>query len=175
MLRKFSSSALAVSLLTLLCSATVPAQERREVPPVRVYGDPLPADRMAVEALFEEYKEAWFRQDADAYVALHAHDTEWINAYARMFQDAEALADFIENRLFPAFDSSTSRQEIRNMQTISIRYLGNDAAVIHAYTEGERGSSRNEGEALRRTHVHLVLGKQDSGWKVVHTAIMDAR
>jgi hypothetical protein len=61
------------------------------------------------------------------------------------------------------------------MQTISIRYLGEDAAVVHMYTEGQRGASRNEGEEVRRTHLHLVLAKQTAAWKVVHTAIMDAR
>ena len=61
------------------------------------------------------------------------------------------------------------------MQTVSIRYLGDDAAVIHTYTEGQRGPSRNEDEELRRTHVHLVLGKQNGVWKIFHTAIMDAR
>ena len=61
------------------------------------------------------------------------------------------------------------------MKTISIRYLGDDAAVVHLYTDGQRGPSRNEGEALRRTHLHLVLEKQSADWKVAHTAIMDAR
>ena len=53
--------------------------------------------------------------------------------------------------------------------------LGDDAAVVHMYTEGERGAPRNEGERLRRTHFHLVLGMQKDAWKVVHTAIMDPR
>jgi uncharacterized protein (TIGR02246 family) len=159
----------------LFFSSTSAAQERREVAAMRTYGEPSTADRTAVETLLEQYKDAWFRQDTEAYIALHAEDTEWINAYARMFQGAAPLADFIENRLFPAFDSSTSRQEIRNMQTVSIRYLGDDAAVIHTYTEGQRGPSRNEDEELRRTHVHLVLGKQNGVWKIFHTAIMDAR
>lgn len=61
------------------------------------------------------------------------------------------------------------------MRPISVRYLGDDAAVVHMYTESPRGTSRNAGEDLRRTHFHLVLGKQDSAWKIVHTAIMDAR
>jgi hypothetical protein len=43
------------------------------------------------------------------------------------------------------------------------------------YTDGQRGASRNAGEDRRRTHVHLVLERQDAGWKIVHTAIMDAR
>jgi hypothetical protein len=82
---------------------------------------------------------------------------------------------FLKERLFPAFDPSVSRQEVANMKTISIRYLGNDAAVVHLFTDGQRGPSRNEGEALRRTHLHLVLEQQSAGWKVAHTAIMDAR
>ena len=40
---------------------------------------------------------------------------------------------------------------------------------------GERGPSRNAGEEMRRTHLHLVLAELDAGWKIVHTAIMDAR
>jgi uncharacterized protein (TIGR02246 family) len=152
------------------------AQERREIPAARTYGEPAnSAERSAIEALIEQYKDAWSRQDTQAWIALHAADTEWINAYARMFQGAMPLAGFIEHRLFPAFDSSASRQEIANMRTISVRYMGDDAAVVHMYTDGPRGPSRNAGESLRRTHLHLVLSKSSSVWKIVHTAIMDAR
>lgn len=152
------------------------AQERREIPPTRAFGQPHDeAERTAVEALIVEYKRAWGAEDADALVALHSEDTEWINAYARMFRGSEALGEFLEHRLFPAFDAETSREEAANMQLISIRYIGDDAAVVHLYTDGHRGASRNAGEDARRTHLHLVLGKQEGGWKIVHTAIMDAR
>ena len=164
---------LVVALLTAFSSV---AQERREVPPTRTYGQPASGEaRRAVDALIEEYKDAWSRQDTDAYIALHSEDTEWINAYARLFQGSEPLADFIENSLFPAFDPSTSREEIANMRTISVRYLGDDAAVVHMYTEGRRGAARNEAEDVRRTHLHLVLGEESEQWKIFHTAIMDAR
>lgn len=167
---------LIVTLLVLAALFPAGAQERREIPPARTIGLPGDADdRRAIEALIEQYKSAWARQDTEAYIALHSEDTEWINAYARMFQGAEPLADFIGNRLFPAFDASTSREEAANMRTISIRYLGDDAAVVHMYTEGHRGAARNEGEDARRTHIHLVLEKNDGDWKIVHTAIMDAR
>jgi hypothetical protein len=46
---------------------------------------------------------------------------------------------------------------------------------VHLYTDGQRGESRNEGEQLRRTHIHLVLERKVRDWKIVHTAIMDAR
>ena len=165
-----------VFLATLLVTLPLEAQERRDIPAVRTYGEPGSlGDRSAIQTLIEKYRDAWSRQDTDAFIALHAEDTEWINAYARLFQGAAPLAEFIEDRLFPAFDSSTSRQEIANMRTISVRYLGDDVAVVHMYTESERGASRNEDEDVRRTHLHLVLDKQNMAWKIVHTAIMDAR
>lgn len=167
---------LVVSVAAALVAPPSAAQERREVPPMRTYGEPASSDdRSAIQSLIEQYKGAWSQQDTDAFIALHAEDTEWINAYARLFQGAAPLAEFIENRLFPAFDSSTSRQEIANMRMISMRYLGDDVAVVHLYTEGQRGESRNKGEDVRRTHLHLVLAEQNGAWEVVHTAIMDAR
>ncbi len=162
-------------LAALLLALPAEAQERRQIPVFRTYGEPASTeDAAAIQTFLEQYKDAWARQDTDAFIALHAEDIEWINAYARLFQGAAPLADFIDSRLFPAFDPDVSKQEVANMRTISIRYLGT-AAVVHMYTDGERGLSRNEGEDMRRTHLHLVLAKQRNAWKVVHTAIMDAR
>jgi uncharacterized protein (TIGR02246 family) len=168
-------SALAL-LAVCLAAAPLSAQERRETFPFRAYGTPASrGDGAAIDALITGYKDAWARQDTAALIALHAQDTEWINAYARMFQGAAPLADFLQHRLFPDFPAEVSQQEAANMRTMSIRYLGGDAAVVHLYTEGNRGASRNSGEEVRRTHLHLVLGKEGKDWKVAHTAIMDAR
>jgi uncharacterized protein (TIGR02246 family) len=153
------------------------AQERRHIPTdVRTYGEPASAaDRSAIDALIRQYRDAWSRQDTQAWVSLHSDDTEWINAYARMFQGSAPLAEFIEHKLFPEFDPSVSKREAANMRMISIRYMGDDAAVVHMYTESPRGPSRTEGEDLRRTHFHLVLSESGEEWRIVHTAIMDAR
>jgi uncharacterized protein (TIGR02246 family) len=157
-------------------AASVLAQERREVPEFQIYGKPASAeDERAIDALIRNFKDAWGRQDTAALVALHADDVEWINAYARLIQGAEPLGRFLKERLFPAFDPAISRQEAANMKAISIRFLGGNAAVVHLYTDGKRGPSRNANEEARRTHMHLVLERQESGWRIVHTAIMDAR
>ena len=92
-----------------------------------------------------------------------------------MFTDAASLAHFLETRLFPAFGPGVSRRETENMRLISIRALGEEAAVVHLYTDSARGPSTIEGQNLRRTHFHLVLTRQAEGWKVAHTVIMDAR
>lgn len=166
----------AVLCLTMLGTTHVMTQERREVPQFRIYGEPGSVeDKEAVSGLVQSFKHAWAAQDVAALMALHASDTEWINAYARLIRGVEPLGRFLKERLFPAFDPAISRQEVANMRTISIRFLGDEAAVVHLYTEGQRGASRNSGEETRRTHMHLVLEKQASDWKIVHTAIMDAR
>ena len=152
------------------------AQDRRGIPPFRVYGAPAHADDVAaIDSFIDAFRQSWGDQDTEALIALHADDTEWINAYARVFQDAAALGAFLEDRLFPAFDPAISAREAANMKIISIRHIGEDATVIHLYTDTNRGRSRIEGEEMRRTHIHLVLERRPGGWKVVHTAIMDAR
>lgn len=164
--------------LALACfaSAFSLAQERRQIPEERVFGAPESAeDAGALTRALEAYKTAWGEEDTNALMALHAEDTEWINAYARIFRGKDALSTFLEERLFPEFSPETSKQEAENMTLISTRYIGDDAAVIHMYTDGDRGPSVTGGQELRRTHLHLVWEKQSSGWKVAHTAIMDAR
>ncbi|HRK65250.1 MAG TPA: SgcJ/EcaC family oxidoreductase [Terricaulis sp.] len=165
-----------MTIMALAIATPALAQERREIPAYRTYGAPAaPEHAGEIGALVEAFKAAWGAEDTQALMALHAPDVEWINAYARMFQGAEALGAFLEHRLFPAFPAEASRGEAENMRLISTRYLGDDAAVAHLYTEGQRGPSRNEGETARRTHIHLVIARQDDVWRIVHVAIMDAR
>lgn len=156
-------------------AAPAQAQERYEIPVFRIYGDPTPTHAETLEEFLRDYWRAWGSQDADGLADLHASDTEWINAYARMFQDSARLRAFLEHRLFPAFDPAVSAQEAQNARLISIRYLGDDVAIAHYYTDGARGPSRQGDETLRRTHMHLVMERRREGWRIVHTAIFDAR
>jgi len=175
------TSAFALPLVCLLAAvfalppAPASAQERREVPEFAVFGDGTQQNVASVEAFIASFKLAWSSQDAAALAALHTADTEWINAYARMFRGREALETFLRDRLFPEFNPAVSVEETLNMRTISIRFIGDDAAVVHMYTDGHRGASRNAGEDARRTHLHLVLAGTPEGWRIAHTAIMDAR
>lgn len=170
--------ALAICSLVAVSLATTfgLAQERRQIPEIRTFGAPASAeDADALAAALEAYKAAWGAEDTAALMALHAEDTEWINAYARIFRGTDALSAFLEERLFPEFSPETSRREAENMTLISTRYVGDDAAVVHLYTESSRGPSVTVEQELRRTHLHLVWAKRDENWKIVHTAIMDAR
>lgn len=168
----------ALVIITLLpfFGVNAEAQERRGIPPYRELNiEPESDTQRELHAFIEEYRTAWSEENTEGFIALHTADTEWINAYARMFIDSEALGIFLETRLFPNFGPGVSRQEAQNMQLISMRSLSDDAAVLHLYTDGSRGPSAIEGRALRRTHFHLVLTRHEGEWKIAHTAIMDAR
>ena len=176
-LRSFLAPALALVLIApIFAISPVEAQERRQLPDFTVHGSPAQAeDEAAVRAVADAFRDAWGREATDELMALHSPDTEWINAYARMFQSRDALGEFLEHRLFPDFPDGVSAGEAAAMRLVSLRFVGRDAAVIHIVTDGDRGASRNAGEDQRRTHMHLVLERRDAGWLIVHTAIMDAR
>lgn len=164
--------------LALACTMAASAQtyQRREIPELMVFGTPARAsDAAALDTLLKKYVKTWKAQDTPSFLALHAPDVEWINAYARMFRGTQALGDFLNHRLFPAMNASVSAEEASSMKLISMRYIGADAAVAHLYTDSGRGVSRNAGEDTRRTHIHLVLAKHGEDWRIVHCAIMDAR
>lgn len=173
---RISIHLIALLVLGLLSNGSVLAAERREVAPFTVFGSPgNSTQQQAVENLLDAFKQTWAEQDVEAHLELFAEDAEWINAYARMFRGKSELENFLRNQLFPAFDSQVSQEEIRNANLVSIRYLGDDTAVLHLFTDGPRGESTIPGRELRRTHIHLVFSLVDTQWKIVHTAIMDAR
>ncbi len=127
------------------------------MPAHRVHGA-LEAGVLAeIDAFLQSDKRAWAAQDVEALMQLHSADSEWINACARIFQSREALGGFLRERFFPQFDAAVSQQEMEHLKRVSTRLLGGDAAVLHLYTDADRGAPRN------------------AGWQVVHTVIMGAR
>ncbi len=169
-------TSLLLVVATICSSFSCFGNERREIGSFRTYGNPAYEQMSSeIKELFETFKHTWHDQDVEGHLRLFAKDVEWINAYSRLFQNRTEMGAFLEEQLFPAFDSKVSKEEILNSNLISTRYLGDDAAVIHMYTNGTRGPSRNDGEANRRTHIHLVIERQNLEWKIVHMAVMDAR
>jgi uncharacterized protein (TIGR02246 family) len=163
-------------LAAVALAAPAHAQERRQIPETAVFGEPASeSDAAAIETFIADYRAAWAAEDADALAAMHAEDVEWINAYARIIRGREALRTFMADRMFPGFSPEVSREDAAGLRLISTRYLGDDAAVVHMYGDSARGAARNEGESLRRVHMHFVLEKQQGAWRIAHMAIMDAR
>jgi uncharacterized protein (TIGR02246 family) len=173
---RFERCALAV-LAAVALAVPAHAQERRQIPETAVFGEPASeADAAAIETFIADYRAAWAVEDAGALAAMHVEDIEWINAFGRILRGREALRAFMAEQMFPGFSSEVSRQDAASFRLISTRHLGDDAAVVHVYGDSPRGASRNDGENLRRVHLHFVLEKQEDGaWRAAHMAIMDVR
>ncbi len=161
-------------LLISALLSTAHAQQRGEIPEYKVFGaaqNQQEAEQIA--RLVNDYQSAWSELDAQKLIALHTSNTEWTNAFARMFQDSKSLEAFLEKRLFPQFKQMFSKNQTLTFKPVSLRYLGTDAAVIHLYIEFQTDSSRPE--IIRRTHFHLVAQQIGPTWKIAHTSIMDPR
>lgn len=165
------------TLIAITVAATLQseAQERWVTPPYVTFGTISEPDATAISGLIETYRVSWGEQDVDTLITLHAEDTEWTNAFARTFRSSDSLGDFMRNRMFPNFSEEVSQNEAASFRPVSTRYLGTDAAVVHFVAESMRNGHRNDPNAARQVHFHLVLEKQDCDWKIVSTAIFDAR
>jgi uncharacterized protein (TIGR02246 family) len=155
------------------------------LPEFRVFGEPATAsDEAAITDLMRRFGAAWSTQDVGGAVEAYVEDAEWINAFADVYRGHEEIRSQFA-RLFERFESgpkATDDEEENEASRpamkrgmLSLRYIGDNAAVIHSYTESDWGVNR-AGEGLRRVHMTYVLEKQQDGkWLIAHHMIMDAR
>lgn len=190
--RKLTAS-LTIVAFAFTASSGMNAQAQEEgveaeyapLPEHRVFGEPATdSDEEAIMGLMQRFGQAWGTQDVDGAVESYTADAEWINAFADVYRGHEELRGQFA-QLFKRFESDPdeageddqgqqSRPEMKRGQ-LSLRYIGDDAAVIHSYTESDWGVSR-DGGGLRRVHITFVLEKQEDGhWLIAHQMIMDAR
>lgn len=163
-----------ITLCSAVCFFTLNAQslaqERGELPPYVHYGSEKAA---SIDAFVAQYQTAWRELDADLFANLHSKDTEWTNAFARIFRGRKELKGFVDKRLFPQFAQMQSAIDSLTLKPISSRSLSGSVTVLHLYTDF--GSAADP--SSRRVHFHLVLNKNKNKdqWEIVHTAIMDPR
>ena len=104
---------------TFLLGSPALAQERWEIPPQKTYGTAATEqDAASVAALVDDFRASWGKEDVDALMALHASDTEWINAFARIWRGSDDLGAFLRDRLFANFPEPVSRREAMDMNVI---------------------------------------------------------
>jgi uncharacterized protein (TIGR02246 family) len=130
-------------------------------------------DKQKIDQLLEDFKKAWASSNASAVAELHARDVEWINAFGRTLRTSADLKEFLGEKLFPMFESETSKTEMESFREISRRYIGSNVAVVNAIIDSERGSSVGSGP--RKVAVNFVLSKVDGDWKIVQEVISDIR
>jgi len=176
---------IAVASVNAVQAEETVAADYAPLPEFQVFGQPAAAsDEAAIAELMRRFGAAWGSADVGGSVAAYTADAEWTNAFADVRRGHDALRQQFTH-LFERFESGSmqgagqgdkeaSRQEMKRGR-VSLRYLGDDAAVVHTYTESNWGVNR-EGEGLRRVHATFVLEKQQDGqWLIAHQMIMDAR
>lgn len=151
-----------------------PAGTYSTAPEYKVYGQPASQqDAEAISALMRAFGQARGTNDAKGAAAAFSNDVEWTNAFGDVVRGSDNLEKFL-TWLFAGDELGTTQGEGSNYKPISIRYLGDDAAVIHGMTQSTRGPARS-GEGPRRVHLTWVVAKENDQWRIVHQQITDAR
>ena len=138
-------------------------------PPRVVTDAPSAAAVAEVEALLERFQRAWQAKDVEGVIDTYAPDAQWTNAFGLVLRGHQEMRQFFPE-LFRHFDPTS----IENVQTVSIRFVNDEVAIVQRYLQSG-GPSREGGEDLRLNQVTNVMQKFDDGWKTIHQMIMDVR
>ena len=167
-------------LLSMFVSDSLLAQSNEvdgeywPLPEYREFGEPAGAsDAEDIDNLMRRYGIAWGSANVDALMDTFAPDAEFTNAFGVVLRGHDEMRSFLTD-MFKRWESETSSGEQSRRGGISRRYLGDDSAILHSYTESDRGDNRDGGGA-RRVQVTFVLAKINGEWKIAHQVIMDTR
>lgn len=140
-------------------------------PPLLIQGKPPAAsDVDALEGVVDQYYEAWWAEDAEGLIATFWPDAHWTNAFGLVIRGHDEMRDFFPE-MFKHFDAT----ETERSQTIHVRFVGDDVAIMQRYTQSGGGVANRDGEGLRQVQVTNVLQKRNGEWKSLHSMIMDVR
>ena len=130
-------------------------------------------DEAAVGEVLLAQGSAFRELNADHLANVYADDADFTNAFGTSVHGGEKIVAYLRD-LF-ANPNFASGKPVRPPDA-SIRFVGDDVAVVKTYIERE-GQQTSEGEkmAVRRNHSLKVLERQDDGWRVVSELYMDAR
>ena len=122
-------------LLFLLPAAAIaqegpPPGSYSTLPKYKVFGEAAPEDAQAIGTLMRQFSEARQAGDAERTAAFFAEDVEWTNAFGDVVRGSDNLQKFLD-WLFSQDEEGTTEGEAMQYRPVSIRYLGDDVAVLH--------------------------------------------
>lgn len=151
-----------------------PEADLSDLPEYRVFGEAASAeDAEAITSVMQRLGQAWGSGDADAVAALYAEDAEWTNAFGNVIRSPAELRAFLAS-MFSQDAPGTSASELSSYRPLSLRYVGDNVAIVHGVVTSTREDARS-GEGLRRVHNTYVLTNESGDWQIIHHIIMDAR
>lgn len=108
--------------------------------------------------------EAWEARDAVALASLFAEDADFINVTGLHWNSREQIQKVHDYGLRVIFADSVLR-----LRNLTVRYLGTDAAVVHAHTELMQQTTP-DGAVMshrRKNRFVFVVQRVDDGWLCV--------
>jgi len=166
------------ALLALALSAAANADQVEDIfaplPGFVTIGEPASAeDAAAIRALFGTLGRGWGTGDAAMVASVYADDAEWMNAFGEIVRGADNIEAYLRGMWADEPDDIAAAEQT-DEQGLSLRYVGDDAAIYHGVTRSTRAGAL-PGADHRRVHSTFVVRKIDGEWKVVHHHISDAR
>lgn len=136
----------------------MPASE----PPVHPSAaDPSAEDLATIRALTQRLAEAWGRNDADAYAALFAEDSDYVTFDGSHLKGRTVNADSHRALFATVLKGSRAAYET----DITVRFLTPDVAVMHAYGSILLPWQRTVAPSRRSLQTYVVKRDQD-GWRI---------
>ncbi|MEM1381720.1 MAG: SgcJ/EcaC family oxidoreductase [Pseudomonadota bacterium] len=172
------TSCLIAGLALTACATTdlseADLQPYEPLPAYQTIGAPASEeDRRAISTLLTMTGQAWAEGDAKMFAKGYADDAEWMNAFGQIRRSASSIEAYL-TELFAEAPDGLGEDEAANFVPISMRYVGDNVAIVHFATTSVRAGVL-PGADERRVHTTVVMEKRDDGWTIVHEHISDAR
>jgi uncharacterized protein (TIGR02246 family) len=129
-------------------------------------------DRRAVEAVVDNWMNAWERRDPDLAVRDYADEMDWTNVFGVTCTSRAELRTVLA-RMFSQSHVMAGRDTVVGQD---IRFIGPDVALAKTRVE-RHGQLLATGEPMgTRYTTHLrILVRGEEGWRIVSHLISDAR
>jgi uncharacterized protein (TIGR02246 family) len=129
-------------------------------------------DRRAVEAVVENWMNAWERGDPDLAVRDYAEETDWTNVFGVTCTSRDQLRTVLGD-IFAQPNAMAGRDTLVGQD---VRFIRPDVALVKTRVE-RHGQLLADGEPMgTRYTTHLrVLVRGEQGWRIVSHLISDSR
>ena len=129
-------------------------------------------DRRALEAVIENWMNAWERRDPDLAVRDYAEEMDWTNVFGVNCSSRDQLRTVLTD-IFAQPNAMAGRDTLVGQD---IRFIRPDVALAKTRVE-RHGQLLSTGEPMgTRYTTHLrVLVRGDEGWRIVSHLISDSR
>jgi uncharacterized protein (TIGR02246 family) len=130
-------------------------------------------DQAAVGEVLMKLAAGFRGLDASGLDEIYADDADWTNAFGTTKHGRDEIVAYLEV-LFA--DEHFGAGRLVGPPQVSVRFLGDDVAVVKTYIERE-GQETVAGAQLpiRRNHSLKVLERRHGRWLIVSEMYMDAR